>query len=389
MEGYLLMMRRRILVTLESRATYGYSKNVMLAMQSYPELEPKTLVTGMHLVPELGNSIDLIREDGFGIDAAVPMHAGDASRSAWSKALGEAIAGYAEAYERLKPDIILLSGDRIETFGCCIAAAYIGIPVAHIQAGDKSGHIDDSARHAIGKFAHIHLASCEDSANRLRRMGEQEFRIFNVGAPQLDNIVGRDFRREFVEVDGKRLSLAQPYILMVQHPVMAEMEDAGQQVGATLQACGRSGLPVYVIYPNSDLGYKQIVRGIEESAGSANFSVLENVERDAYLALLANCSVLVGNSSSGILEAPSFRVPVVNIGNRQRGRPQAENLLNCGYDAGAIAQAIHTALHDSTFRARCAEAVNPYGDGQSGPRICKVLRDTPLDRCLIDKECTY
>lgn len=383
------MAKRRILVTLESRATYGYSKNVLLAMRNYPELEPITLVTGMHLVPELGNSIDLIREDGFDITATVPMHADDASQSAWSKALGAAIAGYAEAYERLKPDIILLSGDRIETFGCCIAAAYMGIPIAHIQAGDKSGHIDDSARHAIGKFAHIHLASCEDSANRLRRMGEQEFRIFNVGAPQLDNIVDKDYKRNLVEADGKRLNLGQPYILMVQHPVMAEMEDAGQQVAATLQACGRSGLPVYVIYPNSDLGYKQIVRGIEESAGGAGFTVLENVEREAYLALLANCAVLVGNSSSGILEAPSFRVPVVNIGNRQRGRPQAENILNCGYDADAITQAICTALHDPVFRTRCAKAVNPYGDGRSSPRICEILRDTPLDRRLIDKECTY
>lgn len=383
------MARRRILVTLESRATYGYSKNVMLAMRNYPELEVKTLVTGMHLVQELGNSIDLICKDGFNVDATVPMHAGDASRGAWSKALGEAIDGYSEAYERLQPDIVLLSGDRIETFGCCIAAAYMGIPIAHIQAGDKSGHIDDSARHAIGKFAHIHLASCEDSANRLRRMGEQEFRIFNVGAPQLDNIVGKDYKRAFVEANRKKLNLSQPYILMVQHPVMAEMEDAGQQVGATLQACVRSGLPVYVIYPNSDLGYKQIVRGIEDNAGSTNFTILENVEREAYLALLANCAVLVGNSSSGILEAPSFCVPVVNIGNRQRGRPQAENLLNCGYDVDEIAQTIHIALKDVAFRTRCANAVNPYGDGRSGPRICEVLSEIPLDLRLTDKECTY
>ncbi len=383
------MTTRRILVTLESRATYGYSKNVMLAMRNFPELELQTLVTGMHLVPELGNSIDLIRQDGFPVSATVPMHGGDASRGAWSMALGKAIAGYAEAYEQLQPDIILLSGDRIETFGCCIAAAYMGIPVAHIQAGDKSGHIDDSARHAIGKFAHIHLASCEDSANRLRRMGEQEFRIFNVGAPQLDNIVDTDYRRQAIEVNGRRLDLGQPYILMVQHSVMAEMEEAGQQVAATLEACAGSGLPTYIIYPNSDLGYKQIISRIEDRATGAAFAVLENVEREAYLNLLANCAVLVGNSSSGILEAPSFRVPVVNIGNRQRGRPQAENILNCDYDAGQIADAIRTALGEPAFRQRCASAVNPYGDGRSSRRICETLRDMPLDRRLVDKECTY
>ena len=383
------MTTRRILVTLESRATYGYSKNVMLAMRDFPDLELQTLVTGMHLVSELGNSIDLIRQDGFTISATVPMHGGDASQGAWSMALGKAIAGYAEVYERLQPDLILLSGDRIETFGCCIAAAYMGIATAHIQAGDKSGHIDDSARHAIGKFAHIHLASCDDSANRLRRMGEQEFRIFNVGAPQLDNIVDIDYRTRFIDVNGRHLDLSQPYILVVQHAVMAEMADAGQQVAATLEACAGTKLPTYIIYPNSDLGYKKIIHHIEDRATGFNFTVLENVERDAYLKLLANCAVLVGNSSSGILEAPSFRVPVVNIGNRQRGRPQAENIINCDYDVGRIAEAIRTALGHTAFRQRCASAVNPYGDGRSSRRICEILRDVSLDRRLLDKECTY
>lgn len=382
-------MSRRILVTLESRATYGYSKNVMMAMRDYPELELKTLVTGMHLVPELGNSIDLIKQDGFPISASVPMHGGDTSTGAWSKALGQAIDGYAEAYERLQPDVVLLSGDRIETFGCCIAAAYMGIPIAHIQAGDKSGHIDDSARHAIGKFAHIHLASCDDSANRLRRMGEQDFRIFNVGAPQLDNIAGVDYRRSSVDVNGQHLDLSGPYILLVQHSVMAEMAEAGEQVAATLEACAGLGLPTYIIYPNSDLGYKQIIRRIGERSAGAGFTILENVEREAYLALLANCTVLVGNSSSGILEAPSFRVPVVNIGNRQRGRPQAGNILNCDYDMVSIAAAISRAITDTDFRRSCAAAVNPYGDGRSSSRICEILRDITLDRHLLDKECTY
>ena len=176
----LQMNKRRILVTLESRATYGYSKNVMNAMKKYPDLELLTLVTGMHLVPELGNSVELIEKDGFPISAKVSLHGGDKDKSSWSKSLGRGIEGIASVYEAFSPDIILLSGDRIETFGCCVAAAYMNIPIAHIQAGDKSGHIDDSARHAIGKFSHIHLASCKGSADRLKRMGEQEFRIFNV-----------------------------------------------------------------------------------------------------------------------------------------------------------------------------------------------------------------
>ena len=185
------MRRRRILAILESRATYGYSKNVLVAMREFPELEPLTLVTGMHLIEEMGNSIDLIREDGFPISAQVPLAAAGESKGAWASALGQGIAGFADAFDNLKPDIVLLSGDRIETLGCCLAAAYMNIPSAHIQAGDKSGHIDDISRMALAKLSHIHFASCEDSAERVRRLGEQEFRIFTVGAPQLETWIRR------------------------------------------------------------------------------------------------------------------------------------------------------------------------------------------------------
>lgn len=380
--------KRKILVTLESRATYGYAKNVMLEMSKYPDLELQTLVTGMHLVPELGNSIDLIRRDGFPINYEVPLHGGDKSNSSWSEALGLGINGFAQVYEAAKPDIILLSGDRVETFGCCVAAAYMGIPIAHIQAGDKSGHIDDSARHAIGKFSHIHLASCQDSVDRLISMGEQEFRVFNVGAPQLDNIENYNFKSESTEIDGQEIDLSKPYILMVQHPVMAEIDDASEQIKETIKACKKSNLQTFIIYPNSDLGYKQIVDEINNT-NSSNFTILKNVERDAYLKLLANCSVLVGNSSSGILEAPSFRVPVINIGNRQRGRPQAQNIINCEFESESIWSKIKFALEDIKYKESLQDVINLYGDGKSSKRICKILSSIEINRLLIDKECTY
>lgn len=380
--------KRKILVTLESRATYGYAKNVMLEMSKYPDLELQTLVTGMHLVPELGNSIDLIRRDGFPINYEVPLHGGDKSNSSWSEALGLGINGFAQVYEAAKPDIILLSGDRVETFGCCVAAAYMGIPIAHIQAGDKSGHIDDSARHAIGKFSHIHLASCQDSVDRLISMGEQEFRVFNVGAPQLDNIENYNFKSESTEIDGQEIDLSKPYILMVQHPVMAEIDNASEQIKETIKACKKSNLQTFIIYPNSDLGYKQIVDEINNT-NSSNFTILKNVERDAYLKLLANCSVLVGNSSSGILEAPSFRVPVINIGNRQRGRPQAQNIINCEFDSESIWSKIKFALEDIKYKESLQDVINLYGDGKSSKRICKILSSIEINRLLIDKECTY
>ncbi|MEX2643533.1 MAG: UDP-N-acetylglucosamine 2-epimerase [Acetobacterales bacterium] len=383
------MARRRILVTLESRATYGYARNVMLAMRDVPELEPVTLVTGMHLMPELGNSIDLIRADGFPVSATVPMAPAGEARSAWSKALGSAIAGYADAYEELAPDVVLLSGDRAETLGCCVAAAYMGLPIAHIQAGDRSGHIDDAARYAIGKLAHIHFASCEDSAERLRRMGEQEFRLFNVGAPQLDDIVGQDYRAGSVVLDGRGIDLNGDYLLVVQHPVMVDRDEATAQMRATLDACLDSGARVIWIAPNSDLGFQGILALMREFDADDRVAVLRNVERHDYFRLLANAAALVGNSSSGILEAPSFRVPVVNIGERQRGRPQASNIFDCPHDRAAIAATIRRVLTDAGAKAAVARAENPYGDGRSGPRICEILRDIPLDRRLLDKQGTY
>ncbi len=379
---------RRILVTLESRATYGYSRNVMRAMRGFPELELATLVTGMHLMEEMGNSVELIARDGFPITARVPLAPSGDGAGAWSRAMGEAMAGFAEAMERIAPDIVLLSGDRAETLTLCVTAAYMGLPIAHIQAGDKSGHIDDAARYAIAKLAHIHFASCDDSAERLRRLGEQEFRIFNVGAPQLDDI-DRDFPPRRLAVEGGEIDLAEPYILLVQHPVMAERDEAARQMEASIEACLETGLPVVWIYPNSDLGYRDIVALIARYRAHKGVHTVANLERDDYLALLKNARVLVGNSSSGILEAPSFKLPVVNIGNRQRGRPQASNILNCDPDRAAVSAAIAKALGDPAFRAACARAVNPYGDGRSGPRICKILAEIPLDRRLADKETVY
>lgn len=383
------MPHRRIALTLESRATYGYSANVMTAMMDFPDLTPLTVVTGTHLMTEFGHTVDLIRADGFPVSEEVPFSPDEKGKASWARALGIALSGYAGAFENLRPDVVLLSGDRAETLAFCIAATYMGIPVAHIQAGDKSGHIDDAARYAIGKLAHIHFASCQDSADRLIRMGEQPDRVHNVGAPQLDDIVNRNFSATSIQFEGRSIDLTDPYILLVQHPVMVEQDDTTEQMKASLMACLESGHRVIWIYPNSDQGYRAILDVIDDSSGDDRVIALQNVERDDYLKLLANAVALVGNSSSGILEAPSFRVPVINIGTRQRGRPQASNILNCTNQQGDILSTIDWALNEPEFRQQCQDAQNPYGDGKSAVRICEILRDIPLDRALMDKESTY
>jgi UDP-hydrolysing UDP-N-acetyl-D-glucosamine 2-epimerase len=380
--------RRRILVTLESRATFGYSVNVIKLAMADAALEVQTLVTGMHLMPELGDTIGTLRDSSLPISATVPLTPGP-GRAGWPRAMGEGIAGFATAYETLSPDIVLISGDRGETFALAVAAVYMGLPVAHIQAGDKSGHIDDAARMALAKLVHIHLAPGTDAVERLRRLGEEEFRIHDTGAPQLDDMVGRSFKRDRLVLAGRVLDLTKPYLVLLQHPVMTEHSESGHQVEESLRACLATGMPVVWIFPNSDLGYRDIVGVIHGANDNERIYAVPNLGREDYLVLLANCACLVGNSSSGLLEAPTFRVPVVNVGIRQRGRPQAANVINCGYGSVEVEAAVHKSQSDSSFRASCARAVNPFGDGKSSQRIVNILRDVVIDSALLDKKTTY
>jgi GDP/UDP-N,N'-diacetylbacillosamine 2-epimerase (hydrolysing) len=380
--------RRRILITLESRATFGYSVNVIKRAMSDPALDVQTLVTGAHLMPELGSTQSMLHQAQIPISASVPLSPG-AGRAGWPVAMGHAISGFAEAYDRLDPDIVLISGDRGETFALAVSAVYMGIPVAHIQAGDKSGHIDDAARMALAKLVHVHFAPGRDAVERLRRLGEQEFRIFDTGAPQLDDMVGRSFKREKINLGGVDFDLARPYIVMIQHPVMHEYGRVAEQVESTLRACLAVGMPIVWIYPNSDSGFRDILPIIQREGGHDHIFAVPNLDREDYLTILANCACLVGNSSSGLLEAPTFRIPVVNIGNRQRGRPQAANVVNTSYETHEIESAIRRTQTDKAFREGCSRAVNPFGDGQSSQRIVGILRDISIDDVLLEKQTIY
>jgi GDP/UDP-N,N'-diacetylbacillosamine 2-epimerase (hydrolysing) len=235
----------------------------------------------------------------------------------------------------------------------------MGIPVAHIQAGDKSGHIDDAARMALAKLVHIHLAPGADAVERLRRLGEQEFRVFDTGAPQLDDMVGRSFKQDRITLDGKDFDLTEPYVVLIQHPVMHQHDRIVEQIEATLHACFATGLGIVWIYPNSDFGFRDILAIIERQRSHDRIVAVPNLDREDYLAILANAACLVGNSSSGLLEAAD------------------------------IERAIRFVLTDAKFRDACSRAVNPFGDGQSAERIVGILRDIRIDEALLDKQTTY
>lgn len=381
--------KRKIAVIASSRATYGYKKKIIQLIQNSPKLELQLIVTGMHLLKEYGHSVREIEEDGCPIVAKVEMSVGGDTPSAWSKSLGVEIINLAQIFSMINPDILLVTGDRAEMFAAAVTAAYMNIPVAHIQAGDVSGHIDGSIRHAITKISHIHFPSCADSAKRVEKMGEESWRIFNVGAPQLDSIIhGSGLSREKLN-DKLSIELDKTTILIIQHPVLSEIDKACSQMKETMEAISELKLQTIVIYPNVDAGGLEIIKAINEYENLPFLNIYRNLEREIFISLLKEVDVLVGNSSCGILEAPSFKLPVVNIGTRQEGRMQASNIINVAYRKEEIARGIKKALFDTTFRKKLGRCINFYGDGSSSEKIVKVLKNIKLDKKLLNKKITY
>ena len=380
---------RKIAVVTSTRALYGYDRRIMKLIDDSEELELQAIVTGMHLLKEYGLSAQEVERDGFQIAAKVDMCVGGDTPVAFAKSLGVCIQSMAQVFEMLSPDILLISGDRGEILATVMTAAYMSIPVAHIQSGDLSGHIDGSARHAITKLSHIHFPSCDDSAKRVEKLGEEPWRIFMVGSPQLDDMVrGQNVAPEVV-AETLGLDLGKQTAIVVQHPVLAEQHKAEEQMIETMEAIKQVGIQTVVIYPNVDSAGQEIVKVIDRYSDLPLIKVCRNLDRGIFLGLAKTASVLVGNSSSGILEAPSFKLAAVNIGNRQRDRMQASNVINAPHDRQKIAEAIEKALHDPEFKAALSQSVNPYGDGYSSERIVKVLSEIGLGQELLDKKMTY
>ena len=376
----------RLLFVTGSRGEWGYIRPVLRVARAL-EVETSICVTNMHLLPQYGLSVDLIREDGFEVGDQIYMAVDGDNHLAMAKSLGLFLISFIDVLARVRPDWIVLAGDRGEQLMGAIAGAYTYTPVAHIQAGELSGNIDGVTRHAVGKFAHLHFASNEDAAKRLLNLGEEESRVHLVGAPQLDELVeGRYTDLNDLE-DRLALDLQQPYMLVVQHPVTDEYEHALAQIEATCQALRRFDMTKVCILSNNDAGAEVIRHGLLNSK-HGRMHVFDNLRREDYLCLLRHTACIVGNSSSGLLEAPTFRVPAVNLGTRQGDRLQARNVINAPFDVEAIAAAIRRAC-SREFRETLWDAENPYGDGRSSGRILSILRSTPKTAKLLSKRLTY
>jgi len=381
-------MSRKILYVSGSRADYGLMRSVLFRIHNHPGMELHIAVTGMHLMPEFGSTINEIQQDGFTCHRVDVTYAQDTKES-MVQFIGGFIQGFVQLAREIHPDIILLLGDRGEMLGAAVVGAYLGIPVAHIHGGEVTSTADESARHAITKLSHIHLPATEGSARRIIQMGEDPRNVFVVGAPGLDEILEMPLESVKEVADRYALNPSVPLILVIQHPVPLEPIDPAVQMNETLKAVCSFPHQIFAIYPNADAGGRAMIEVIKKYAADGNIRAFQSIVHDDFLPILQLSSVIVGNSSSGIIEAPSFGVPAINIGTRQNGRERGENVIDAGYDSGEIVAAIRRALSDEEFKRKVKTAINPYGNVNSSEKITDVLEKIVITPKLLQKRMMY
>jgi len=384
------MAPRRIAVVTGSRADYGYLLPVLRAIDEHPGLQLQVLVTGMHLSSHYGLSLNEILNDGFAIAATVHALLASDTPEAISHSVGLGIHGFARAYEQLKPDLIVVFGDRFEMFAAAVAAVPFRIPLAHIGGGENTINttIDVAYRAAMTKLSHVHFVSIQAYAEKILDMGEEPWRVHVVGSPTIDYILSMDDVPTETLANELQLDFSKPVAIVTYHPTT--MEDPsllGSHVETVLDALASfPDLQQVITFPNADTGNSVIVQLLQDYQRShPNVRLVRNLGSRRYISLLRRATLMVGNSSSGIIEAPSFRLPVVNIGNRQAGRVRAANVIDVPHSADAIRAAIRQAM-SAAFRESLRDLTNPYGDGQTGRRIASILAEIPLDDRLLIKE---
>lgn len=378
------MPERKICIVTGSRAEYGLLYWLMKEIQADPDLQLQIVATGMHLSPEFGLTYKVIEEDGFILDAKVEMLLASDTPIGIAKSMGLGVIGFADTLGLLRPDILVLLGDRYEILAAAQAAMVARIPIAHIAGGDVTeGAFDEAIRHCITKIAHLHFVTNEISARRVRQLGENPEYIFNVGSPGLDcikriKLIGSSELEETLD-----FKFMEKNLLVTFHPVTLETQPAETQFQELLTALDNLGENIGIIFtkPNADTGGRAIIRLLDSYVAThPNARAFTSLGQALYLSVMSQVDAVVGNSSSGLYEAPSFGKPTVNIGDRQKGRLQASSVINCAQEAGAITEAILLALASD-----CSDSINPYGDGSGSARIKDSLKQIIEPSALLKK----
>jgi GDP/UDP-N,N'-diacetylbacillosamine 2-epimerase (hydrolysing) len=385
------MNKRRICVLVTARPSYSRIRSALRAIQDHPDLELVLIVAASALLERYGNAIQAIEHDGFTPKARVFMVLEGENLVTSAKSTGIGLSELATVFDNEKPDAVVTVADRYETLATAIAAAYMNIPVVHVQGGEVTGSIDEKVRHAVTKLANLHLVSTKLARERVIKLGETPDSVVLTGCPSID-IAAEVAARPRLDFDpferyggvGPREDLSKGYLVVMQHPVTTEYDEARKQVDETLYAMKDSSLPVLWFWPNVDAGSDGTSKGIRvfrEKEKPANFHFFRNMLPEDFLRLLHGSTAIVGNSSVAIRECSFLGVPAVNIGSRQTGRERGRNVIDVDHDRGAIAGAIK----DHSKRGR-PEPDSLYGDGKAGPRIADTLARAEL---TIEKRLTY
>lgn len=383
---------RKICVVIGSRANYSSIRSGMRAIKEHPDLELQVVVGASALLDRYGAVVHLVEKDGFKPDARVHILIEGETPATMAKSTGLGLLELPTIFEQLAPDVVLTVGDRFETMATTIAAAYMNIPLAHTMGGEVSGTIDESIRHAVTKFAHIHFPACADARDRIVRLGERPEDIYLVGCPRIDLVAevldedrnGIGNEQLFSQGVGGVFDLDQPFLLVSQHPVTTEYGEGERQINSTLMAVQALEMPAIVLWPNADAGSEDVARGMRkfrEYYDDSHIHFFKNLPVETYIRLMDRAACVVGNSSSAIREGAFIGVPAVNIGSRQYKRQRGQNVVDVEPDQGSIADAIVMQLKRGKY-----DSEPIYGNGHAGERIADVL-----SRCQVQvqKQITY
>jgi|TARA_B110000879_G_C11123560_1_gene492883 UDP-N-acetylglucosamine 2-epimerase (non-hydrolysing)/GDP/UDP-N,N'-diacetylbacillosamine 2-epimerase (hydrolysing) len=368
---------RKVFILVERRADYSRYKPILEKLKADPFFETYLVVTGICLLENHGKDISYIENDGFEINATIPMFDLETEDSGGEmvRSMARVLSGVVTELEKAKPDVVLSGFDIGGNFAVTVAAAHMNIPVAHIQGGEVTGSIDESIRHAMSKFSHIHFPATEDARNRLIKIGENPEDIYVVGCPSIDVLVNTPYVDKAVLEAKYNLDFFKPFVIMIQHPVTTEMKSSLDQIKETIDVIKRMDIQALALLPNNDAGHSKIIEEIKNS-GIKWYPSLSTID---FINIYRNAWALVGNSSSGIHETPTFKIPAVNIGNRQMGRERAANVIDVPNNADAIEAGINKALFDEEFRAFVKTLENPYGIGNSSEQIVKILKEVSFE----------
>lgn len=370
-----------------TRADYPRIRSVLKRLDEDSFFELQIVVTGSHLLPDYGDTYKEIIDDGFTIAKKVPMFTEEFDTPyGMTRCVGGAMKKLADAYQELKPDVMLITVDRVETLAAASAAALMNLPIFHVQGGEVTGTIDESIRHAVTKLSHFHFAATEESKNRIIKMGEPDDKVFNTGCPYIDELDSYNYLSKDEISKLYQLDLVRKNAILTLHSVTTEHEDSFQQIKILLDALKKYDLNIIAIYSNSDAGGRKI---IELLKNTTRLNLIPNIKSDHFASLMKHCDLMIGNSSAGIREAPTFKLPVVNIGSRQNGRERGINVIDCEFEVASIKKALDTALYDNTFISKLETSSNIYGDGKSSARIVNIIKDKTSSKINVQKIITY